>query len=364
MNQQKMSDFFKSLNYSIEKTDSGTFWPGGGGQIGSSFIAIDALTFHNQLLDLKKTKTAREVADYFYNPSIIRYVAVGNFIIGLKVLVRDNKITLDLAKESLTFLFDILDAKMNSDPFCMSGKNDWYNKEQIDSLIKELTFEKVGEAEQKLVSRLVIALNSLVWSFYYDIYVESGFEFHGPYPVTYAGKQYSLLIRDYHNLRPIELWDFAKKFDIKSVRVYLLYSGVNISLDYFMHEISDKTLRTNLESCSIEVTDSSGKTRFISVMDSLNIAESAEKIAFDQVSFVNKLETIEKIKKGAMVCYYQLKNFRETLGVDWKPSKEVFDDIDAKGLDRWEKFKARANSISAGKADIDWSAKYDLDKPL
>jgi hypothetical protein len=364
MNQEKMSEFFKSLNFAIEKTDSGTFWPGGGGQIGSPFIAIDAFDLHQQLLELKKQKTAQELVDYFYNPSIIKYVAVGNFIIGLKVLIRDKKVNIESAKESLDFFLDILDAKMSKDPFCTTGANNWFKQDQINALLEELKFHEVTETNQGLMSRLVIALNSLVWSFYYDIYVESGFEFHGPYNVKHNEENYSLVIRDYHDLKPTELWDNAKKFNFKSIKLYLLYSNVNISLDYFMHEISDEPLRTNLKCCVIETVDSFGKREFISIQDTLKISESAEKLTFDQVNFVNQLETLDKIKQGAMICYYQLKNFREKMNIDWKPPKKVFDAIDKKGLEKWEKFKARASTISAGEANIDWSSKYDLDKPL
>ncbi len=364
MNQTKMNDFFNSLNYAIEKTDSGTFWPGGGGQIGSPFVAIDALALHNQLLELKKNKSASELTNFFYNPSVIRYVVVGNFIIGLKVLIRDKKISLESAKESLEFFLDILDSKMDSDPFCVTGKNNWFSQKKVNILVQNLTFNSADEKEQTLISRMVIALNSLVWSFYYDIYVEAGFEFHGPYNIEFNGKKYSLLIRDYHDLKPIDLWENAKKISNQSVKLYLLYSRVDIKLDYFMHELSDEPLRKNLAFYAIELTDSEGKKSFVQVNDCIEIIEEVEKTTFEQVNFVNKLDTIEKIKKGAMICFYQLKSFREKIGIDWKPSKEVFEAIDTKGLEKWEKFKARANAISTGTANIDWSAKYDLNKPL
>ncbi|MFA6268531.1 MAG: hypothetical protein WCW13_05370 [archaeon] len=364
MDSNKMTDFFTSLTNAIDKTDSGTFWPGGGGQIGSSFLKVDARDLHNQLQALKKNKTASEATTYFYNPSTIRYVAVGNFIIGLKMLIRDNIITLDSAKESLDFFFDILDQKVSTDPFCLNNKNIWFNKNQINQVLNEVNFKKVDLVEQTVVSRLVIALNSLVWSFYYDIYVESGFEFHGPYSVEYENNEYKLIIRDYHDLRPAALWEKANNFGYKSIKLYLLYSDVNIGIDYFMHEFSDKPLRTNLAFCAVETVDTAGNTKFFPINEVTPIAESAEEIAFEQVNYVNQLETIEKINMGARICYYQLKSFRDALGINWEPPQEVFDLIKQKGLERWEKFKSRAEKISAGVAKIDWGSKYDLAKPI
>ncbi|MFA5763984.1 MAG: hypothetical protein WC915_04180 [archaeon] len=364
MNQKKMNEFYQSLNYSINNTDSGTFWPGGGGQIGSAFIEIDAFELHCNLIELKKTKTAQECINYFYNPSVIRYVATGNFIIGLKFLVQKGKITIESAKESLDFLFDILDAKMADDTFCGTGKNLWLDKNELNKIIESKEFIKVDEIQQKLVSRLIISLNSLVWSFYYDIYVESGFEFHGPYDVDFKGKKYSLLIKDYHNLRPVELWDKAKDFPLKSIKCYLLYKDIDIQIDYLMHETSNEPLRQNLVYCAIETIDENGKQDFLNINDSISIIKVIEDISFDQVKFVNDLEIIDKIKMGARICYYQLKDFRNNIGLNWEPSKKVFEAIDMHGIEKWEKFGARAKKISSGEANIDWSSKYNLDKPI
>jgi hypothetical protein len=280
------------------------------------------------------------------------------------VLLRDKKITMAAAKESLEFFLDILDSKVSKDPFCLNNKNLWFDDSKVSGLMQEIRFNKVNSSELGLISRLVIALSSLVWSFYYDIYVEAGFEFHGPYDVELGGKKYSLLIRDYYDLRPTDLWNKAKEFGFKSVRLYLLYSGVNISLDFFMHEFSDKPLRESLAYYAIETIDLNGKKSFVSIKDAVVIAELAEKITVDQVAYVNQLSVIETINMGAMICYYQLKDFRGRLGVDWRPPKEVFDAIKDKGLEKWEKYKARAVEISAGTANIDWGAKYRLDSPL
>jgi hypothetical protein len=358
-----MNDFYASLDNAISGTDSATFWPGGGGQIGASFITIDAFEFYSQLKELKEKMSPSEAKKLFNTPSVIRYIPVGNFIIGMRLLIRDGKVDPDSAEEVLQFLFEILDEKMDSDPFCVTGKNLWYSEEDISKIINSKKFVQPNEDEQKIISRTVIALNSLVWSFYYDIYVEAGFEFHGPYNVNYNGENYQLLIRDYHNLKPSEIWGLAENFEYKSIRFYLLYQNVDIKIDYFMHEVSYNPLRTNLKYFFVETNDG-GKEKELVFSELEKISESAEKIAFDQVALVNKLPVLDKMKKGAEICYYQLKPFRDSLNIDWKPSKEVYDAIELKGLENWERFKARAERITRGEEKPDWKAKYNIRIPF
>jgi hypothetical protein len=348
-----MNDFSKAINDAQGKMDGRTFWPGSGGQLSASYIAIDANDILQKMSGLEIEKT--NFKELFKTPAKIRYVLTGNYIIGLKVLVRDKKISKEESINAVKSFFYALEKLVDSDPFCLKGKNLVYNKKQLKQKLSQISFQKADDQIKKSLPRLSVSLDSLIWSEYYDIFIDAGINVHGPYTLADGN---ILLIKDYFDLKPVEIWDSVKEFPFKSVKLFLKFKPIDLTIDYLMHETSTQALAPNLLEWHAEAFDEKGKS-FLLQSDSFEeLTAKTMQVSSKQVEYVNGLVLLDKIKKGAELCYYQLKEFREFFGKKWFPPKEVFDIIEERGLERWEKFDWK-NKQKQHSATVDWAKRYD-----
>ncbi|GEM_PF-2315909 len=355
------SEFLDSVENAVKNTDRATFWPGGGAQIAGSFIENDALELHNLLLQVQQRVTAHEAAKFVYNPSVIRYVLAGNYVIGLKLLIRNKKLTLNQAEKSLDFFIELLGEKMADDPFCVAGRNYWFSKKQTEEILQKKKFEVATESAARVVSKAIIALNSLVWSLYYDIYIAAGCEFHGPYDVNYKNQKFQLVIRDYFDLKPFDIWPDIQDYPFRSVTLYLLYSKTDIAVDFYMHDTSSKPLRPNLKFFYAEARDSNQKTVQIKPRELNRLIQTTIGFVDRQTKKINEMSIPEKILSGANICYYQLKDLKTAFNCDWHPTPETIFQIKKRGITVWNKYVQKNDDIHDS---TDWKERYDLTKPL
>jgi len=345
-----MNEFLQSISLALGKTDGRTFWPGSGGQLTASYIAIDTLDIFTKLSKLKSKKSSEFL---FKTPTKIRYLLFGNYLVGLKVLIRDGKIEREVAQDSVKQLFSYLNGMVDSDPFCLNGTNLVRGEKNLQKTLEEVVFRKADSKAKKDISRLVVSLDSMIWALYYDVFIDAGMEYEGPYRLEDGSV---LLIKDYFDLKPLGIWSTTKEFPFKEVKLFLKYKSIDLKIDCLLHETSSQSLSPNLLEYSVQVSNGkSKKTVGYEEIDKL-IYEAMEVVS-TQTALVDKLKTIEKIYKGAEICYYQLKEFREAMGSAWKPPKEVFEQIDKRGLEVWEKFDWKNRQKSG---PVDWSKVYDL----
>lgn len=348
-----MNDFSKAINNANGKMDGRTFWPGSGGQLAASYIAIDANDILQKMskLDMEKTN----FTDLFRTPAKMRYVLTGNYMIGLKVLVRDKKISKEESINAVKDFFSVLEKLVDSDPFCLKGKNLVYNKKQLNQELDSIIFQKADETTKKTLPRLSVALDSLIWSEYYDVFIDAGLNLHGPYILK---DRHILVVKDYFDLKPVEIWDSVKEFPFKRIKISLKYKPIDLKIDYLMHQTSTKPLAQNLVEWHAEAFDENGKS-FLLQADSLEeLTAKALQVSSNQVEYVNNLELLDKIRKGAEICYYQLKEFREFFDKKWFPPQEVFEAIEKRGLECWNKFDWR-NKEKQHSTTVDWAKRYD-----
>lgn len=350
---QMMTDFSKAIHNAQEKVDGRTFWPGGGGQLSASYIELDAWSISQKMLKINPKEIDAETL--FGTPGKIRYVLTGNYIIGLKVLVRDKKISRQESINAVKPFFYALEQLVESDPFCLKGKNLVYNKNQLKEKLEKIDFKKADLQSKKILPRLSVSLDSLIWSEYYDVFIDAGVNIHGPYSLEDGSL---LVVKDYFDLKPVEIWDSVKEFPFKRIKLFLKYKPIDIKIDYLMHVTSSQPLAPNLIGWHAEAFDETGK-QFLLESDCFEeLIAKAIALSSRQVEQVNSLELLDKIKKGAEICYYQLKEFREHFDKTWFPPKQVFDAIDKKGLECWKKFDWK-NKEKEHSSTIDWAKKYD-----
>ena len=117
--------------------------------------------------------------------------------------------------------------------FNENGKNIVLYPDNLDLLMKEIKFHKANVSEAKILQKIC----GILWS-----YTEATFfrahditkEFHGLY--TLPNKSERLLIREYLNLNPQDLWPDTELLPYKSIQIYCLYkNSLELSIDSYNH---------------------------------------------------------------------------------------------------------------------------------
>lgn len=342
------NDFFDSVKNAYEKS-GGVNWPAKGKQLSNSYITLAAENQYNLINSLSKKVSPLEIANLFWSSTQIRYVLTGEFIIGIKIKnqIEGYPEIVQIAKTSELFLH-LLELKSPNDPFCLKNSNRNNEIEEINFFLKN------NPSNNSTVGKkITIAASALAWAYGYDTYFANFMEIKGPFKINNS----SLIVREF-NLKNIPLiWEDSFEFD--KLIIYDLYSNKEILLDWELH---------------LESKDELNLTHFLVVVEKNNEKiilsnEEVQKLFFEiviktqkQVSFVNELSVLEKIKKGAELVYLQTKDLSVFLGLDWKPTKEVFEKIELEGEKNWfDSLKPRPKSNSGFD---NWIMRFDPRIPL
>lgn len=331
---KNIDKFVLAVKKAFSTMDNRTIWPANGPQLESYFadiIAMDMLEkFKNNPNKLRKSLN-----------KINTFTLYGSLcnaeISGLKVKKEYDgfPVAQDIIDFYL-FFFDILEKKAGADIFCINDKHRILSKRQVEKIKMDLLKIDYEDLEiKKEIAKLILAIESLIWTLYYDLFPCAGSERHGPYLVE---KENVILIRDYFNLNPNEIWPISNKYS--SIRIVLKYpKDTNIKINFNNQIKSSKSLRDKLISFSIYVDEK--KVTTLSEVRSLFQYFSG--LAEKQAKTVNTLPPLEIIKKGAEIYYYRYRNLYKDYKEDCHPPKQVYNRIDGFRLRFWNYYKVNKN---------------------
>lgn len=327
-----LNKFLLAVRRSYSDMDAArTPWPANASQIEAYFSDIIATAIFDKFKkDPVKCKKALSALTLF-----ILYASLYHTeIVGLKVgkifegYPANQKDILDFT----LFIFNVIRSKTQDDIFCLNGSHKVLTKKEIKEI--EKTQEWTEAKDQKIkkeISNLIISLESSVWALYFDSFSCAGKEIHGSYQT--ADKNI-VLIRDYFNLDPKEIWSVKGKY--QSVRICLKYpKKAGIKLDYANHIKSTKPLLNELVSFSILVD---GK-QVAALFEIHSLFRYFSRLAKKQAERVNALPPLEILKKGAEIYYYRYKKFFEYYGEDWQPPQRVYNRINSLKLKWWKRYE-------------------------
>lgn len=183
---------------------------------------------------------------------------------------------------------------------------------------------------QKEIANLIVVMENLIWTLFYDIFPCAGSEKHGPYPLNNS----ILLIREYFNLSPKEIWPIRNKY--QSMKMYLRYSqDTDIKLNYANQIESSKPLNDKLIYFSIIVD----KKQVNTLSQIRSLSKYFSHLIKIQAQKIHTLSPLEIIRKGAEIYYYRYKNFFDFYKEDWHPPQQVYDRINGLKLRWWNYHK-------------------------
>jgi len=340
-----LDDYIESVRIAYSKP-AGNNWPARGRQLMSSYIKLAAQKQFAVLEKARERFSKKEVANAFWSATQIRYIITGEFVVGLKLCERDFKDpSLQKVAESTEYLLSLLQEKSSKDYLCLGGKNNLLTKEKVEEIINSDSLRSDSLQQAKMLSA---SLASFSWAFGYDTHFPNFMDIHGPYAVS-SDKQ--LLVRDYNFENLNLVWE--KTFDIpKRIRIYLLYKNSDISIDWELHT---ETLSEFILEKFKAVEMIRGEERELSLDEISKIIDVASEGTMKQVEYVNALPVLDKIRKGALLSFLQIKGLADLVGEDWKPSAEVEQAILQRGEDVWF---GRTSSPKKPSSD-NWLATFD-----
>jgi hypothetical protein len=146
-------------------------------------------------------------------------------------------------------------------------------------------------------------------------------EFHGPYHIP--GKEEEILIRDFSDLKPLELWELSCPLEYENIRIVTAYRDLGISIDIYDNVSinADTTYVNSLESYYIEAE---GKILDLDELDRLYRVLS--EIMLNITGEVEALYWRQLAKKYAEIFWYSKKELKN--GNDWRPPMTVNERIE------------------------------------
>ena len=215
-----------------------------------------------------------------------------------------------------------------SDPFALT-KNQVHSAGEINEIVSKLQLENASLIEARKISQLITAAGSLVHGLYNDLTTDLGWEAFGPYVYKNSGEEYSLLIRWFPNMQPIDLWPANYLLSRKEILIYTLYQGVEWQISF-----------VGCHTIALSGSPVQGMKKFVVIADGKvltqnDIDELIEELSSRAVAVYQDIRSMdfEQLKlKVQLQETYQLKNLFDAYAVDWRPTAEMIARIQGKEL--------------------------------
>ena len=204
-------------------------------------------------------------------------------------------------------------------------------KSDVGSIIQGKNWTSVDSPELPCkFAKFNVALRCLADFVYFDNHV-TGEEIHGPYDVSnyfLGSHRCYLLVRSFMEVRPVDLWGFLENLPFGTINSYAVYKDLDIEINPIGALVTKGSLKECLMQFSVEHIRHNSDVEFIDVDDLPGYTELLAKYVIIGSRKVQKLSLIDKAKKYADITYYSLKKLAERVDMDWRPTKEAYENIE------------------------------------
>ena len=310
----EIDQFLDAIEVAFKGMSLRTAWPLNAAQICSYFDVDEALDIYYRIKELRKTKSVKEIAELMPPPDVMRLFLEENAIVGLKLAtkLKINNVSVEDRVEYVRFLFQILKEKMKGDMFCLDGKNLLLDQDEVGQLLKKTHWEHPHHFEEKKkIANLTVTANNVCYTLFLDIFMAGGFYIHGPYDASELfGEGAILVVRDYYDLDPRELWPEIE-MPHKKMRILAVYRNIKFEIDFANHPMTHESIGPKLIGYKVFVDDKAIKMNEIE-----SLTSKFHEVISSQTKKVNAMSKLDQVRKGAEIAYYLFRGLR---GESWKP---------------------------------------------
>jgi hypothetical protein len=337
----RVDDYLDALMEAMSRMDPMAHWPLRIEEIAAYFTDLEAQDIYKKMLILKRKRTSLEEASkLFPGPSFIREF-LPDLIAGSKFTKLSKQERIGLVE----WFFDVLKKMMVGDMFCRKGRNLLLKSHQVNKLVKSIQWIKpMRKEDAQKFHRLSTSLLTLVWSLYFFPWPNMGFEIHGPYDVSkiFGGGNSVLLIRDFFNIKPTNLWPSTKDLHAPQVKLFAIYQDVDIRMDIFNHMIYSVNLSSDITDFAVYLNDVAANFDDLTTFIDQLLAKSTE-----ISGTIEKMTKEEKVNQFIKIRYFGLKKFRAYFGARWQPPSTI-----RKRIKRWGLVEIPAEESSLNAEEI------------
>jgi hypothetical protein len=221
-------------------------------------------------------------------------------------------------------MFDAMAAVETGDIFCRDGGHRLLTAQQAQDLVNRAGWSTDRDLV-KAAFRASASGQAMVWALYFYAWTDMGWEIHGPYEVRGPdGSRALLVVRDYFDLAPSELWPEVAPWPLRTMRLVSLHDpDPEICIDVLNHVWYDASWPLASRAVELRVDD-------VVLGDVAAVREATQGLAGTarklQVQIAGT-ERVPLLHRFATSRYYALRAWRQRFGDDWRPPQEVYDRI-------------------------------------
>lgn len=312
-----ISSYKKSL-YSAWGYNDYNDWPIKFNSIMHLFVKEFSEEFENDLKEVLKTQKREQVSHRFKNPARI-YRIIHSIIYGMKL----RCISLEEQREMICLLLQMTSDLKVGDIFNKDGRNIIY----VDnSLFSGLNYTHSDTLQSASLQRFF----GLMWAYTESLFFRAHDvtkEIHGLY---YENDQ-KILVREYYNLQPKEIWGEMRYVDYSSLKVIAYYSKeLDISLDAYNHIFFKKG--NYIENMIKYRIEADGKE--ITIEQLLEQVPNMEECIRSVHDWTERVTSKHIINRYADIYWYRKKVLKDLLDKDWRVPINVREQIEQGDIDQ------------------------------
>lgn len=308
LNLDKLLDVYCEGIYAMDPKTALPFWDYDFGPI------YGDLWIKKMLLAIRRIKesglTAQDVAKFFENIAVPRKELIYS-LVDLKV----GKISKKDRMLFVSFWWSVVTETCKTD--CMVERsNIVHTQKEIASFIKSLKWAKANAQSARQIGNLAMNLNSLAYGLYTDIFAHNSMENFGSYNVSkyFGGTKHILVIKQWANLRPTELYPEFKKFPFDKLNIFAVYKNIDYIVDIYTHQVYKGNAAQNLVQYCVLIDDKKilNQTK---KLEQLN--DYLGKVVVRHYRKIQKRGFEAAKRQWVLSRNYQFKDFFKSVGLDW-----------------------------------------------
>ena len=293
-------------------------WPIKFNSIMHLFVKEFAEEFYSELKIAMEEFQRKEIALKFNNPARI-YRIIHSVVYGLRL----SGLTLDEQRDAVRMMLEMNSDLKSGDIFNRDGRNIIYDD---ISRFSNYVYTVCDKIQASMLQRFF----GLMWAYTESLFFRAHDvtkEIHG----LYTDGEYKVLIREYYNLRPKDIWGDLPYTDYSSFKIITYYTkDLSISLDAYKHIFfKGGNYIENMVKYRIEAD---GKV--ISLDELLNQIPKMEATIKATHEWSDNSDSKAIINRYADIYWYRKKALKDILGLDWRVPEHVRKNIEEGDVDQ------------------------------
>lgn len=226
----------------------------------------------------------------------------------------------------LTVVLTGLAEREHGDVFCRDGSHRLVSAAAAAALTAAARWVDTATPAGRDVASAAFGLSgaaqALVWSLHFYGWTDISFVIHGPYRVVGPdGSHATLVVRDFFDILPGELWPELPEPPCRAIRLCSLHDDTDtFSIDIFNHLLHRKALLASTTWVSLAVDG----TEPGSAAEITSLRRALVAIVRQQKGVVDALEQRDVARKYVESRYYAFRRWRLETGDSWWPTDEVY----------------------------------------